>query len=262
MNAKVNDLKPRIHAQKLYHMVAEHLRSKIATGALKFGDTLPSESDLLKQLGVSRPTLREALRVLESEGLILQTRGARAGASVLSPSIETAAKYGELYLASQGTTLGEISQVRALIEPALVSILARRAKRDFVRTLKRCVETQRAALEADDYPAAVRAISDFHGKLMEFSQNRALSLLVGMLGNIIPDAYAKLLLTGGQSTQKVLRRRTAKSSEAHAQLVEIILRGQPSEAEAFWRGYMEDTAAFLIKSKLANVRVDVPTRRY
>jgi hypothetical protein len=45
-------------------------------------------------------------------------------------------------------------------------------------------------------------------------------------------------------------------------LVEIILRGQPSEAEAFWRGYMEDTAAFLIKSKLANVRVDVPTRRY
>jgi DNA-binding FadR family transcriptional regulator len=243
-------------------MVAEHLRSKIATGALAFGDTLQSESELIKELGISRPTLREALRVLESEGLIQLGRGARTGASVLSPSIETAAKYGELYLASQGTTLGEINQVRMLIEPALIAVLARRAKRDLVKALRQCVLTQRKALETDDYLAAVGAVSDFHGKLMEFSHNRALSLLVGMLGEILPAAYVKLLLTGSESIQKLVRRRTAKSSESHARLVEIILRHQPTEAETFWRDYMEDTAAFLIKSKLANVKVDVPTRRF
>jgi DNA-binding FadR family transcriptional regulator len=262
MSLKSTDVEARIRAPKLYHMVAEHLRAKIGSGALKFGDTLPSESELIKQLGISRPTLREALRVLESEGLIQLARGARAGASVLAPSIETAAKYGELYLASQGTTLGEINEVRMLVEPPLVSMLARRAKRDFVRILKQCVTKQREALEADDYPGAMRAISDFHGQLIEFSQNRALGLLVGMLREIMPDAYAKLWLTGSESTQKALRRRTVKSSESHEKLLEIILRHQPSEAEAFWRSYMEDTAAFLTETKMANVVVDVPTRRY
>jgi len=262
MIAKRGRSDSRLRAPKLYRLVAEHLRSKIAVGALKPGDTLAPENELLEELGVSRPTLREALRVLESEGLIELGRGARGGASILSPSIETAAKYGEMYLASQGTTLGEINQVRMLIEPALVSLLVRRGKTDVVRLLKQCVKTQREALECDDYLGAVRAISDFHGQLMEFSQNRALSLLVGMLREILPDAYAKLLSTGSESTRKALRRRTEKSSESHQKLVDIMVRRQPLEAEAFWRGYMEDTAAFLTRSKMANVRVTLPTRRY
>jgi len=251
-----------IRAPKLSHVVAEQLRSKIATGALKTGDSLPSEGDLLKQFGISRPTLREALRVLESEGLIQLSRGARAGASVLGPSIETAARYGELYLASQGTTLGEINEVRMLLEPPLVSLLTGRAKKDLVRLLTQTVAQQRAALDADDFAGAVAAISDFHGQLMMFSQNRALGLLVGMLSEILPAAYTRLLHNGSDSLQKMLRRRTRKSSEAHAQLVEIILNGQAAEAERFWREYMEETAAFLQEARIANVKVEIPTRRY
>jgi GntR family transcriptional repressor for pyruvate dehydrogenase complex len=262
MNANVAPTDGRIRAPKLAHVVADHLRLKIVSGELKLGDSLPSEGELLKQLGISRPTLREALRVLEYEGLIQLGRGARAGASVLSFSIETAAKYGALYLASQAATLGEINEVRMLLEPPLVSVLAGRAKNDLVRQLKESLKSQREALEADDYVGAVRAISDFHGRLVTFSQNRTLSLLVGMLSEILPDAYAKLLLNGSDATKRAVRRRTQKSSEAHAELVEIILRRQPSEAEIYWRGYMADTAAFLRKSKLYDTRVELPASRY
>jgi GntR family transcriptional repressor for pyruvate dehydrogenase complex len=235
---------------------------KIVSGELKLGDSLPSEGELLKKLGISRPTLREALRILEYEGLLQLGRGARAGATVLSFSIETAAKYGALYLASQSATLGEINEVRMLLEPPLVSVLARRAKSDLVRQLKEALKCQREALQADDYVAAVKAISDFHGCLVTSSQNRTLSLLVGMLREILPDAYGKLLLNGSAATKKALRLRTAKSSEAHAELIEIILRRQPSEAEAYWRAYMAATAAFLRKSKLYDTRVEHPVARY
>src|SRR2546429_5166163 len=73
-------------APKLSHALVEPFRARIASGELKPGDTLPPESELLQQLRVSRPTLRQALRVLESESLIQLGKGARTGATVLQPS--------------------------------------------------------------------------------------------------------------------------------------------------------------------------------
>src|SRR5690606_1944404 len=64
---KVTDIAP-VRSQKLWHVVAAHLRSQIARGELNPGDKLTLEAELLKKFQVSRPTLREALRVLESEG--------------------------------------------------------------------------------------------------------------------------------------------------------------------------------------------------
>lgn len=246
-----------VRAPKLSHVVAERLRGQLAAGTLKLGDTLPAERDLLSQLGVSRPTLREALRVLESEGLIRLGRGARSGATVLGPSIDTAARYGALYLACHGTTLGEIHQVRMLLEPSLVSLLAAREKKDFVRILERYVDAQRAALNAHDYAAAITAIDEFHGRMLEFSENRALSLLMGMLHGFPAAGYSKFLLTGGESVTKALKQRTEKSTESHDRLVRLIIAGRPAQAEAFWRRYMEETAEFLDRTKIGNFRVEL-----
>ncbi|HEY1888860.1 MAG TPA: GntR family transcriptional regulator [Steroidobacteraceae bacterium] len=246
-----------IRAPKLSHVVAERLRAQIAAGILKLGDTLPAERDLLSQLGVSRPTLREALRVLESEGLIRLGRGARSGAMVLGPSIDTAARYGALYLACHGTTLGEIHQVRMLLEPPLVSLLAAREKKDFLRSLERYVNAQRAALNAEDYAAAITAIDEFHGQMLEFSENRALSLLMGMLQGFPAAGYSKFLLTGGESVTKALKQRTVKSTESHEQLVNLMIVGKPAQAEAFWRRYMEETADFLARTRIGKFRVEL-----
>jgi DNA-binding FadR family transcriptional regulator len=246
-----------VSTPKLSHVVAERLRTQIAAGALKFGDTLPSERDLLSQLGISRPTLREALRMLESEGLIRLGRGARSGAIVLSPSIDTVARYGALYLACYGTTLAEIHQVRMLLEPQLVSLLAAREKKDFTRSLERHVAAQRAALNAQDYAAAITAIDEFHGQMLEFSENRTLTLLMGMLRGFPAAGYSKFLITGSENLTKALKQRTEKSTESHEQLVKMIIAGKPAQAEAFWRRYMEETAEFLARTRIGNLRVEL-----
>jgi len=245
--------------QKLSHALVELFRAKIAGGELKPGDTLPPEADLLAQLGVSRPTLRQALRVLESESLIQLGRGARSGATVLHPSIETAAQYGALYLATHGTTLGEIHQVRTLLEPPLAALIARRAKREAVDSLQDCVSVQKESLHRGDYVSAASAVNEFHRRLEQFSENRALGLVAGMLNDIAVNVYPQIPLAGSNTKDRnVIWRRSEKSTEAHAHLVNLISGGKADAAERFWRSYMLDTAAFMHKSGLANLRVTAP----
>jgi GntR family transcriptional regulator, sialic acid-inducible nan operon repressor len=83
---------------KTAELVAHHLRKRIVRGELCEGESLPSEATLTEQFGVSRPTLREAFRVLETEQLITVRRGARGGAAVHAPSTSMVARYAGFYL--------------------------------------------------------------------------------------------------------------------------------------------------------------------
>lgn len=250
-----------VRPQKLWHAVAEHLRSQIASGELAPGDTLTLEAELLKQFQVSRPTLREALRVLESEGLIRLGRGSRRGATVLAPSIGTAARYGALYLATQGTTVGEVHQVRTLIEPSMVAVLAERPGKEAIKALRECVEKQQEAVAAKNYEAAVSALDELHHLMIQHTDNRALSLLSGVLGNMPAIAYRQSLMAGSQSTRRAFQRRTEKSVEAHGQLVELIAAKKAARAEKFWREYMLDTAGFLASRGLATLPIRASSER-
>lgn len=75
-----------VRIPKTAELVADRLRTEIVRGQLKEGDTLPPETTLMEEFGVSRPTLREAYRLLEAESLIQLKRGARGGASYPSPT--------------------------------------------------------------------------------------------------------------------------------------------------------------------------------
>jgi DNA-binding FadR family transcriptional regulator len=244
-----------IRPQKLWCAVAEHLRSQIASGELAPGDSLALEADLLRRFQVSRPTLREALRVLESEGLIRLGRGSRYGATVLAPSIGTTAKLGGLYLARLGTTIGEVHQVRSLIEPSMVALLAKGTSNECIQALQQCIGEQAAAIGAKDYIAAVASLDNLHRLIIEHTDNRALSLLVGMLGDMPAIAYRQPLLVGTAATRRAFQRYTVKSTEAHAQLVKLITTKQPAEAENYWRNYMEETGAFLASKGIASLRI-------
>ena len=247
----------QVRATKLSHLVAERLRNQIASGEISAGDTLPSETELMKQMGVSRPTLREAMRVLESEGLLQLGRGARSGAAILAPSIERAARYGALYLTTEGTTIGDIHQVRTLLEPSLAAQHAENSKKQVIKSLQECVEDQERALAERNYPHAVAAVSEFHSQLVRYSSNSALRLLAGMLQAIAANIYPLMALNGTRSDQQLVYRRTHQSSEAHAKLVKLIAAGKAPEAERFWRDYMLDTASFMAKNKLDAIRVTV-----
>jgi DNA-binding FadR family transcriptional regulator len=249
----------RVRSPKLSHLVAERLRAQIASGHLGAGDSLPAEAQLLAQFGVSRPTLREALRVLESETLIQLGRGARSGATVLAPSIDAATKYSGLYLSSHGTTIAEINEVRMLIEPSLAGLLAQNRSNEHVRLLREAYEFQRAGLEAKDYAAAVAAIIEFHDVMVRSSENRALGLFAGILHDLAVKVYPRMLNAEGSRERQLVQRRTDESSQAHGKLLDLIARGKAREAEAFWRAYMQDTAKWLARTSFGKLRVKLPS---
>src|ERR1700676_4225945 len=94
---------------KMAELVAGHLRRQIVRGELQEGDALPPETILMDTFGVSRPTLREAYRVLESEGLIDVHRGSRGGARVRLPSPDVVARYAGLVLEHGQATIGDVA---------------------------------------------------------------------------------------------------------------------------------------------------------
>ncbi len=115
-----------VRAPKTAELIATLYRRQIVRGELHPGDTLPSEQQLMGQFGVSRPTLREAFRILEAEDLISVKRGSRGGARVTQPSLSVAARYVGLLLQVQGTTIADVYEARMVLEPACARLLARR----------------------------------------------------------------------------------------------------------------------------------------
>jgi DNA-binding FadR family transcriptional regulator len=250
----------RVRSPKLAHLIADQLRADIAAGKIGPGDTLPSETELLEQFGISRPTLREALRVLEAETLIQLGRGSRTGARVLGPSVKAIAQRSALYLAVEGTTMQELHEVRSLLEPSIAALLAQRPKRDFMRLLHECVERQSAALQVADNGAVLAAINEYHDLLLSLSQNKALNLLAGILHEIASRLHPHILLEVGDRRDRRpdFVRRNKDTVARYRELTRLIGMGKAAAAERLWRGHMERSARYLAESGLGKLRVSVP----
>src|SRR4051794_12700682 len=147
-------LKPTIPARvgqhvrvpKTAELVAISLRRQIVRGELGPGEALPSESALMEQFGVSRPTLREAFRLLESESLIEVRRGVRGGARVNAPDPEVAARYAGLILEYSNATLGDVHRASAVIEPPCARLVAAKHTAAGLDRLHAALEQEKAAL--------------------------------------------------------------------------------------------------------------------
>ena len=100
---------------KMSHLVAGELRRQIVRGQIAPGDTLPSEAELIKVLDVSRDTLREALRMLESESLIYIRRGRHGGAVVRRADLRAVARYVALLLQIRQATLDDVHEARLVL---------------------------------------------------------------------------------------------------------------------------------------------------
>lgn len=116
-----------VRSPKTAELVARTLRRMVVEGQLQDGDFLPHEAELIAHFGVSRPTLREAVRVLESERLVEVRRGSRTGAKVCVPGPEIVARPAALLLALSGTTLADVMTARTAIEPPAAKMLAETA---------------------------------------------------------------------------------------------------------------------------------------
>src|SRR6185312_9007198 len=127
---------------KMADRVATVLRRMFIRGEIPEGTMLPSESELMERFGVSRPTLREAFRVLESESLIVVQRGVRGGARVTRPRRETLARYAGVILEYEGVTLRDVYDARIALETPMVVQLATERNAKAIAELECIVEAE------------------------------------------------------------------------------------------------------------------------
>jgi GntR family transcriptional regulator, transcriptional repressor for pyruvate dehydrogenase complex len=230
-------------------LIADELRSMIVTGKLRDGTSLGRESDLVDRFSVSRPSLREALRILEAEGLISVVRGVRGGVVVRQPDERVTARNAALVLQFRNTTLADVHEARTIIEPAAARMLATaRDRRSAAAELRRLIEAQQEAI-AD--PAAFgKANANFHERLVAVAGNQTLTIVAEMLNEIVERAVTAVSQSSSANGSLAIRRRGIRSQE---RLVELIALGAGNEAEMHWRAHMEAVGKVILGQRAKHV---------
>jgi DNA-binding FadR family transcriptional regulator len=225
----------QVRVPKTAELVAAQLRRRIIKGELAEGEALPPEATLMEQFGVSRPTLREAFRVLEAEALISVRRGAHGGARVHAPDDAVAARYAGLLLEHRGTTVEDVYQASALLEPPCVALLARtRTKKDIARLREALARAEVLNAGPLEVLAAQQA---FHHMIVELTGNQTMTVLAGMLRHIVDQANEAYVIA--EAAQPSARRAASKGQRTHAQVIDLIEAGDAEGAADLWRRHLE-----------------------
>lgn len=229
-----DERRERARLREKPQQIADELRGLIVSGALSEGDSLGHEPDLVERFGVSRPSLREALRILEAEGLITVVRGVRGGVVVHEPDERMTARTAALVLQARNVALADVFQARGLIEPvAAREVASARGRKAAARELRTLIDDQEAAL--DDPEAFGRANAAFHARLVALAGNETLSIVAEMLSEVVARAVTAVSRPADGVDARPTRRRGIRSQRVLADLIEA---GDGPGAEQHWRDHM------------------------
>lgn len=224
-----------VHLPKMADIVAADLRRQIVSGALKEGDPLPPEDQLMEHAGVARTTVREALRILESEGLLVVRRGAGGGARIKAPSVSNVARYIGLVLQAEGATLHDVFDARLMLEAPAAGMLARAQDRDdIVASLRRALDEEEAVL--DEPVELSHAYGRFHNLIVQLSGSQTFEVLTSVSNRLIQvqaDRYMR-----AEAAQPDRRVASDVAHRAHIHFVELVAAGAAQDAEELWRKHL------------------------
>lgn len=230
-----------VRSPKTAELVAATLRRMIVLRQLEEGDYLPQEAELMQHFRVSRPTLREAVRVLESEGLVEVRRGSRTGARIRVPGPETVARPAALLLELSGATLSDVMAARISIEPLAAGLLADSGTIAAKSELHDIVES----VPEEWHSGRLGSVSGhLHRRLVELSGNATLSLIAGMLHEIATRHTVAVLQDERYAMTPTEFDRLLRS---YRRLTQLVAASDGAEAEKHWRRHMENSAASLLK---------------
>jgi GntR family transcriptional regulator, transcriptional repressor for pyruvate dehydrogenase complex len=168
-----------------YRVLADDLRSQITSGQLRPGDRLPTEPQLCRDCGVSRSTVREALRLLASQHLIVTTRGVAGGSFVAHPSPEqisdTLATGVRLLQVNAVVDATHLLEVRAIFDVAAARFAARRRRPEHLEALRGTLFDPHTA----DLETMVELHPDFHTALVASCGNPVLELVTTPLHQVV-----------------------------------------------------------------------------
>lgn len=241
----------RVRVPKTAELVARTLRRQIIVGELAEGDLLPPVPELMEMFGVSRPTLREALLVLESEGLIEVHRGAHGGARVRVPTEDVLARYAALVLEHRQATIVDVARARALLEPPCVRAIATQRDPAVIATLRALVE-KAEALDADS-GAQLDAQHEFHTALVALAGNQTIVVLHGAVQRIVDAASAQRATVARADASRAQH----EGARAHRRILELVEAGDADRAEALWKRHIDATTDYLVRTGGATKVLDL-----
>lgn len=213
---------------RLSRLASDTLLSRIVRGVWKPGDRLPSERQLSEQLGMSRASVREAIRGLEAMGLVDVRHG--QGAFVREANDGGG---GDAFFAhwqrDHTYSIGEILAFRLLVEPELAGLAAGQADGPFVDTLAATMTAMEEAARAGDVPALVRLDTEFHDAITRRAGNRLYRDLLDHVAQLLIDSRHISLAVPGRAERVIA---------SHNRVVEAIRARDPEKAARAMRDHL------------------------
>lgn len=238
--ADLGTLAAAFRTPKTAQIIARHFRQKILSGELPAGSRLPVEPELMRELGVSRTILREALRILESESMLQVSRGSRNGAVVLHPDLRVWADNTNISLQLNKVTVADVYMARQAIESNVAGMLAANATAETVARLEESLQAEAKALRegADAY---VRPSADFHDLVGELCGNKTLAILGATLNEIIRRQAAT---PSSDAPDRMLS--MERAHRTHAKLIEYVRAKDAAGAVELWRKHHGQAAKVVL----------------
>jgi len=241
-------LKP-IKRVRLYENAVEQIQSLILRSRYKPKDRLPPERSLAEQLNISRPSLREALRILSVMGLIEIKVGDGIYVKDVSfvPYIESVNRSISSRLSTEWDSLIKLWQVRKILEVGMVDLLTKRITGPFLKNLWHCIEEMEKNI--DDQDAFISSGIRFHRLIAEAGQNEILILVWDTLGDLIRKSHDQIYR---------ISRSPKRSLRSHKTIYYALKRKDiPQASESMKKHMAEEEEALLA----ALTRVKPPARQ-
>ncbi|WP_410872831.1 FadR/GntR family transcriptional regulator [Nocardia sp. A7] len=234
----------RVPQRRIAETVADELRARILTGDADY--RLPTQDQLVQDFGVSYPSIREALRILETEGLVTVRRGNVGGAEVHRPD-ETSAAY-HLGLALQGArvTLGDLAAGLRMLEPLCAAACAGRADRatTVVPALLENVEKSAALLgNGVEFTHTAR---EFHDLIVAHTPNLTVRNMVSALVQLWSTQEEAWALELTQQGEYPSHEEADAAVRTHRRIAGEIEAGRAAEAERLYRGHLAATQSLVL----------------
>ncbi|MDB5716078.1 MAG: FadR family transcriptional regulator [Sphingomonadales bacterium] len=232
--------------------IAETLRREIIAG-----QPVARTPALMARFGVSRPTLREAFRVLESEQLIEVRHGSRNGVRPLRPGADSAARMMGQTLQASGTTIEQLYEAREAFEPYAAALLARRRDRRDIATLRASLGTLSALVEAQAWPDLGAALAHFHYELVALTGNQMLGLTAATIATLLERHQRHRNGMEQVEPDRATLEFRGRGVRSIARLTKLIENGDAEGAEAHWRKHLANSADHWLSGQDRHAIIDI-----
>ncbi|MBX5488128.1 Pyruvate dehydrogenase complex repressor [Mycolicibacterium hassiacum DSM 44199] len=234
----------RLGARRTAEIVADELRRQIVEGQLADGDLLPRQEVLVEQFGVSLVSLREALRILETEGLVSVRRGNRGGAVVHAPAKANAAYMLGLLLQSDYVPLADLGTALQELEPICAAFAARRPDRNETLVPRLREINAEMAANITDGARFTEIGGRFHDELVRGCGNHTMTAVVGSLETLWTGHLNWWAAESAAKGEYPALRRRRIAMNVHHKLVDAIEAGDTERARKLAAKHLAATQAY------------------